>query len=267
MPPLPSGNILEALGGPEMNVDLVERVALVTGGGGGIGRACCRHLARAGAHIIINCKGSVNESEALKEEIRGYGFSAETFRADITDPEAVEALFSHVEQQLGRLDVLVNNAGIIRDRLLPTMKAAEWDRVQEVNLKGSFLTTQRALALMLPRHRGKIVNIASTSAIRGGRGQTNYAAAKGGLVSFTRACAVELAGKNIQVNAVLPGIIVTPMSDRIRKRARKQLLDRIPASRFGKSTEVAELVVFLASDSADYITGQAIAVDGGLSVF
>jgi 3-oxoacyl-[acyl-carrier protein] reductase len=249
-----------------MKLDLTDRIALVTGGAGGIGRECCLRLARAGATVIINFNRSEKESEHLKKEICEGGFRGEAFQADITNSAEIQGLFDFIREKFGRLDILVNNAGVIMDRLLLTMKTTEWDRVQDVNLKGAFLATQRAVELMLPDHRGKIINIASTSAIRGGRGQTNYAAAKGGLISFTRACAVELARKNIQVNAVLPGFIMTKMSDRVRKRAGKEILGKIPALRFGEASDVADLVVFLASDKSDYITGQAISVDGGLSI-
>ena len=160
----------------------------------------------------------------------------------------------------------MNNAGVIRDTLLLTMALTDWEKVHDVTLRGSFLTTRMAAELMVPRHRGKIINIASVSGIRGGRGQTNYASAKGGLISFTRACAVELAPKGIQVNAVLPGMIETEMSSRARKRAAETILERIPAGRFGATQDVADLVLFLASGMSDYITGQAIPVDGGLSI-
>jgi len=249
-----------------MNLDLTDRIALVTGGARGIGRECSLHLARAGATVIINFNRSKRDCEQLRKDICEAGFRAEGFRADVSDPDEMEGLFEFIRKNFGQLDILVNNAGVILDRLLPTMKVTEWDRVQDVNLKGAFLATRCAVEWMLPKHRGKIINIASTSAIRGGRGQTNYAAAKGGLIAFTRACAVELAGKNIQVNAVLPGIMVTEMSDRVRKRAGQKILKKIPASRFGKPGDVANLVVFLASDKSDYVTGQAICVDGGLSV-
>jgi 3-oxoacyl-[acyl-carrier protein] reductase len=146
------------------------------------------------------------------------------------------------------------------------MDLSDWERVHDVNLKGAFLCTRAAAELMMLHHAGKIINIASVGAIRGGRGQTNYASSKGGLLAFTRACAVELGSKGIQVNAILPGMIQTDMSRQVRKRAGETLLERIPMGRFGEPTEVAHLVVFLASDRSDYITGQAIAVDGGFSV-
>jgi len=184
----------------------------------------------------------------------------------VANPEQIEALFRYIRETFGRLNILVNNAGLIKDNLLLTMGLSDWEKVHDVSLKGAFLTTRRAVEMMLPNHAGKIINMASVSAIRGERGQTNYASAKGGLVAFTRACAVELAGKGIQVNAVLPGVIVTDMTQRIRKRAGEMLLKNIPSERFGEPMDVAHLVLFLASEQSDYITGQAIAVDGGLSV-
>jgi 3-oxoacyl-[acyl-carrier protein] reductase len=146
------------------------------------------------------------------------------------------------------------------------MKLSEWDKVIDTNLKGAFLCSQKASEMMMANHSGKIVNISSIGAIKGGRGQTNYASAKGGLISFTRSCAVELAGKGIQVNAVLPGMIVTDMSTRARKRAGDKILEMIPAARFGEPADIAKLIVFLSSSNADYITGQAISVDGGMSI-
>jgi 3-oxoacyl-[acyl-carrier protein] reductase len=171
-----------------------------------------------------------------------------------------------VHKKYGRLDILVNNAGIIKDMLLLGMEISDWDKVISVNLRGAFLCTRRAAEMMMANHSGKIINLASVSAIRGGRGQTNYASAKGGIISFTRACAVELSGKGIQINAVLPGMIVTDMSSRVRKRAGDTILEQIPAGKFGAPADVANLIVFLASDKADYITGQAFCVDGGMSI-
>lgn len=249
-----------------MKLDLTDKVALVTGGSRGIGSAICHTLAGAGAKVVINYNRSGPEAEKLKEEISAGGRDAGTFRADISNPEDVKALFEHVGKNFGRLDILVNNAGIIKDKLLLSMELSDWDKVQDVNLRAAFLCTRHAAEMMMPRHAGKIINISSVSAIRGGRGQTNYAAAKGGLISFTMACAVELSGKGIQVNAVLPGMIVTEMSSRVRKRAGEEILKDIPAGRFGNPMDVAHLVLFLASDKSDYITGQAIPVDGGLSV-
>ena len=249
-----------------MQLDLKDKVALVTGGSRGIGRECCLRLARSGAGVIVNYNKSGEKAEEVLAEIARHGSEAHTFRADISQPAEVEALFSFVREKFESLDILVNNAGIIRDNLLLSMKLSDWDKVHEVNLRGAFLCTKWAAEMMMLNHRGKIINIASVAALRGGVGQVNYASAKGGLVSFTRACAAELSGKGIQVNAVLPGLILTDMSKRVRKRGGEIILKQIPAGRFGTAADVANLVVFLASEQSDYITGQSIAVDGGLSI-
>jgi 3-oxoacyl-[acyl-carrier protein] reductase len=249
-----------------MQIDLKDRVALVTGGARGIGREISLILAQAGASVIINYNKSREQAEGLLQEIGQHGVEAEVFQADISNPESIQALFERIRKKFNRLDVLVNNAGVIRDNLLLSTELSDWDKVLDLNLRGAFLCTRYAAEMMLVNHSGKIINIASTGAIKGGRGQTNYAASKGGLVAFTRACAVELGGKGIQVNAVLPGMIVTPMSSRVRKRAGEDILANIPSGRFGEPKEIASLVLFLASSLSDYITGQAIAVDGGLSV-
>jgi 3-oxoacyl-[acyl-carrier protein] reductase len=250
----------------KMNLDLSGKTALVSGGARGIGAAISRALGAAGARVVINFNKSGEKAEKVRDELRSDGFEAEIFQADVSEPAQVEKLFEFVKGCAGQLDILVNNAGVIRDTLLLTMSTGDWKKVHDVNLTGAFLMTRMAAELMVPKHRGKIVNIASVSGIRGGRGQTNYASAKGGLIAFTRACAVELAPKGIQVNAVLPGFIETEMSTRAMRRAGETILERIPAHRFGSPQEVANLVVFLASDMSEYVTGQAIPVDGGLSV-
>jgi 3-oxoacyl-[acyl-carrier protein] reductase len=249
-----------------MNIDLSGKTALVTGGARGIGASICRTLALAGAKVIMNFNRSGAKAEELCLQIQAEGFEAQSFQADISEPSQVEALARFVRSTHGGLDILVNNAGVIRDMLLLTMELTDWEKVHDVSLRGAFLTTRMAAELMVPKHRGKIINISSVSGIRGGRGQTNYASAKGGLISFTRACAVELAQKGIQVNAVLPGMIETEMSSRARKRAAEMILERIPANRFGSPQDIADLVLFLASGMSDYITGQSIPVDGGLSI-
>ena len=249
-----------------MTIDLTGKVALVTGGSRGIGRSCVEMLARAGADVIVNYRSSEASAAAAVAPISAAGRRARAIRADVSAADEVEALFAEVRAAWGSLDILVNNAGIIADALVAAMEPAEWDRVIEVNLRGAFLCTRAAMPLMLPHHAGKIINVASVSALRGGRGQANYAAAKGGLVAFTRACATELAPKGIQVNAVLPGMITTEMSARARKRGGDRLLEAIPSGRFGSPEEVAQAVLFLASPLADYITGQALAVDGGMAI-
>jgi len=249
-----------------MKIDLSGKVALVTGGARGIGGACSLALARLGATVIINYCRSKDAAERLQEEIAGAGGQARTFQADVSKPDEVEAMFAFLRREYARLDILVNNAGIIRDTLLLLMKLDDWQSVQDVNVTGTFLCTRSAVEMMLRQHAGKIITIASASAVSGGRGQTNYAASKGALVSFTRASAVELGRKGIQINAVLPGIIETDMSKAIRERAGEALLERIPVRRFGKPSEVASLVAFLASEESNYIIGQAIAIDGGLGI-
>ncbi len=249
-----------------MNLDLSGKVALVTGGAIGIGGDISLLLSKAGAKVIINYNKSKEQAENLKEQICGFDREADIFQADVSNSEDVTSLFDFIKKKYNQLDILINNAGIIKDNLLLNMELSEWDAVQDVNLKGAFLCSKSAAQMMMLNHYGKIINIASIGAIKGGRGQTNYAAAKGGLISFTRACSVELAGKGIQVNAVLPGMIITAMSKRVRKKVGEEILKNIPTGRFGEPVEVANLVLFLASDKSSYITGQAISIDGGLSI-
>ena len=249
-----------------MNIDLSGIIALVTGGARGIGRETSLVLSEAGATIIINYKRSSEKAEEIRKIINERKRECCIFKADISDPEETTRLFDHIRDQYGKIDILINNAGIIKDNLLLSMRISEWDKVLDTNLKGAFLCTQKAAEMMIVKHSGKIINISSIVSLKAGRGQSNYAASKGGLVSFTRACAVELAGKGIQVNAVLPGMIKTDMTRRTLKRAGDQVIGMIPAGRLGEPSDVANLIAFLASDRADYITGQAILIDGGMSV-
>lgn len=249
-----------------MNIDLSGKIAMVTGGARGIGRETSLVLSEAGATVVINYIKSSEKAEEVRKTISERGGECSIFKADISDPEEATRLFDHIKDAYGKIDILVNNAGVIKDNLLLTMRLSEWDKVLDTNLRGAFLCTQKAAEMMIVKHSGKIINISSIVSLKAGRGQSNYAASKGGLVSFTRACAVELAGKGIQVNAVLPGMIKTDMTRRTLKRAGDQVLGMIPAGRLGEPSDVANLIVFLASDRADYITGQAILVDGGMSV-
>ncbi|MCP3867285.1 MAG: 3-oxoacyl-ACP reductase FabG [Gammaproteobacteria bacterium] len=249
-----------------MQIDLSGKTALVTGGSRGIGRAICTGLAESGARVIVNFRSSAEEAEGLCREIELAGGEAVCRQGDVSDADEVEALFQFVESEFEQLDILVNNAGVIKDTLLLSMKLSDWDKVMDTNLRSAFLCSRLGAEMMFRRRSGKIINMSSVSAIRSSRGQANYAASKGGILSFTRACAAELAGRGIQVNAVLPGFVETDMTRRVMSRAGKQTLERIPSGRFGQPDDIAGLVVFLASPLADYITGQAIPVDGGLSI-
>ena len=242
---------------------LSGQVALVTGGARGIGAAISRRLAAAGAHVVVNYTSSEDAAKTLCAEL---GARASRHKADVSSRGDVEGMMTAILDAHDTLDIVVNNAGIVRDGLVASMRDADWKRVLDVDLDGVFYCTQRAIRHMIRTRAGAIVNVASVSAIRGGRGQANYAAAKGAVVSFTRACALEVAARGIRLNAVLPGLIDTDMTKTIRRRAGEEVLARIPTGRFGTPNDVAGLVAFLCGPEAAYITGQAICVDGGLSV-
>lgn len=245
---------------------LKDRVAIVTGGARGIGRAISVAMAEEGAQVIVNFFKSEEEAGDLIEQIRDNDGRALAIKADVTQADEVEAMVDSVYQQFGRVDVLVNNAGIIRDMLLLEMEEKDWDSVVNVSLGGAFRCTKAVVKYMMLQKSGKIINISSIAAERGGRGHSNYASAKGGLNAFVKSMAVELAPKGISVNAVAPGVIVTDMSRDLRRRAQDQVLARIPMGRFGTPKEVAKVVVFLASEDASYITGEVIHVTGGMGI-
>jgi 3-oxoacyl-[acyl-carrier protein] reductase len=247
-----------------MKLDLTGRVALVTGGGRGIGRAVAKALAAAGAAVTINYRGNSVAAEETVAAIRASGCEATTAQADVADGAAVEAMIKGVISAHGRLDILVNNAGITRDSLLLRMKDDDFDQVLNINLRGAFLTTRAVLRQMSKQRAGRIVNITSVIGLIGNAGQANYAAAKAGLIGFTKATAHEIAPRNVTVNAVAPGFIETEMTDVLGEEARKAILERIPLGRLGQPEEVAQLVTFLASDAAAYITGQTFTIDGGM---
>ena len=247
-----------------MKIDLSGKIALVTGGGRGIGRACCAALAEAGAAVAVNYSRSAEAAEEIRAEIEAAGGRALAYQADVSSFEEVAAMFERVKADFGTLDVLVNNAGVIHDTLLLTMKPDGWRKVLGVSLDGAYHCTKAAGEIMLRKRSGKVISISSVAGVAGGGGQANYASAKAGVIAFMRACAAEMGKRGIQFNAVLPGMIVTDMSARTRERAGEAILERIPAGRFGEPEDVAGLVAFLASPAADYINGQAIAVDGGL---
>ncbi|GAB4285257.1 MAG: 3-oxoacyl-[acyl-carrier-protein] reductase [Coriobacteriia bacterium] len=245
--------------------DLTGRRALVTGSSRGIGAAIACRLAAEGAAVAVNYAGSENAARSVVESIRATGGTAVAFKADISDAAAASELVERAHAELGGLDVLVNNAGITRDGLLVRMSDDDWRSVIDTNLTGAFNTTRPAAKLMMKARAGSIVNIASVVGITGNAGQANYAAAKAGLIGFTRSVARELASRGVRANAVAPGFIETDMTAALPDAARSAALDAIAMKRFGSAHDVASLVAFLASDDAAYITGQVIAVDGGMT--
>jgi len=242
---------------------LKDKIAIVTGASGGIGKAIALHLSAAGATVVCNYCTNRQKAEAVVQAARKAGGSAVSMQGDVRSFIAMEAMTTSVVAQFGRIDILVNNAGITRDELLLSMSDKDWRDVIETNLYGAFNSTKAVAQQMMFQKKGRIINISSVAGERGGRGQTNYAASKGGLNAFTRAAAIELAPKNITVNAVAPGVIETEMSQEVMRRAKETVMNHIPLKRLGTCDEVASLVVFLASDDAAYITGQLIRVDGG----
>ena len=240
------------------------KTALVTGASRGIGRAIALCLAAEGARVAINYAGNVRAAEEVKTAIEAAGGTAILCQADIADSSAVEAMVANVVKEFGTIDILVNNAGITRDALLMRMKDEDFTKVLNTNLKGVFYCTKAVSKLMMKKRSGRIVNVASVVGLVGNAGQTNYAAAKAGVIGFSKSAAKELASRGITVNVVAPGFIGTDMTAGLPESVKEKMLTDIPLGRMGEAEDVANAVLFLASDQASYITGQVVNVDGGM---
>jgi 3-oxoacyl-[acyl-carrier protein] reductase len=245
-------------------IDLSGKTALVTGGSRGIGRAIVLRLATQGADVAFSYRGNEAAAAATAREIEALGCRAVPIQGDVSDPAAAEGVVKGALEALGRLDILVNNAGITRDDLIMRMSVEAWREVLETNLFGAFWTIKAATRPMLKAKGGRIINITSVSGQAGQTGQANYSAAKAGLIGLTKSAARELASRNITVNAVAPGFVLTELTQDLPDALKEEITARTPLGRFGTPEEIADAVAFLASDEARYITGQVLAVDGGL---
>jgi 3-oxoacyl-[acyl-carrier protein] reductase len=247
-----------------MNASLKDQVGLVTGASRGIGRMVACRLAQAGAHVVVNFLRNAAAAEETLQRIEAAGGRATLAQFDVADPEAVQAAVSGLVERLGRCDILVNNAGMTVDGLVLRLKAADWDQVMAVNLRGTYNCTKAVVRSMVRARYGRIVNMASVIGSTGNAGQAAYAAAKAGIAGFTKSMGRELAGRNITVNAVAPGLIETDMAASLPETVRTEYVKLIPAGRLGTAEEVADAVLFLARPESAYITGQVIGVNGGL---
>jgi 3-oxoacyl-[acyl-carrier protein] reductase len=245
---------------------LENKIALVTGGSRGIGRAIALSLASAGAKVAIVYRSAASEAEEVVQAIKANGGDAVAFQADVSSFNQAVDVVTKVVAQFGRLDVLVNNAGITKDGLLLRMSEEDWDSVINTNLKSVFNFTKASAKQMMGQRAGKIINITSVVGITGNAGQANYVASKAGVIGFTKSMAKELSSRNIQVNAVAPGFVETDMTGKLTEEQQKAIAEKIPLKRTAKPDEIASVVTFLASSASDYITGQTICVDGGLTL-
>jgi 3-oxoacyl-[acyl-carrier protein] reductase len=247
-----------------MKMKLEGKVAIVTGASRGIGREIALQFAREGADVVVNFAGSEAKANEVVQEIMQIGRQAITYQCNVGNAEEVQNMVKETIGHFGKVDILVNNAGITRDNLLMRMKEDEWDDVINTNLKGVFLCTKAVTRQMMKQRSGKIINVASIVAISGNAGQANYVAAKAGVIGLTKTTAKELSTRGITVNAVAPGFITTDMTGELTEEIQSEMLKQIPLGRFGDPGDVARVAVFLASNDADYMTGQTLHVDGGM---
>ena len=242
---------------------LKGKVAVVTGGSRGIGKAICLKFAEQGADIAFLYAGNTVKAEETLKELEGMGVKAKAYQCNVADADAVSAVVKKIAKDFGGIQILVNNAGITKDKLVPMMKAADYDAVVDTNLKGTFYMIKGVYPLFMKQKSGKIINISSVSGLMGNPGQANYSASKAGVVGLTKSVAKELASRGVCCNAIAPGFIATEMTESLENDALKEA---IPMKRFGAAEEVAKLALFLASEHSDYITGEVIRIDGGIAM-
>ncbi|AJD90965.1 3-ketoacyl-ACP reductase [Jeotgalibacillus malaysiensis] len=243
---------------------LQGKTAVVTGASRGIGRSIAIELAKNGANVVVNFSGNEEKAKETAKEVEAAGAKALVFKADVSNADDVQAMLKETISTFGSIDILVNNAGITKDNLLMRMKENDWDQVMDINLKSVFLTTKAAARPMMKQRKGKIINVSSIVGVMGNAGQANYVASKAGVIGLTKTSAKELAPRGINVNAVAPGFIETDMTGELAEDVQASMKQMIPLERFGQPEDIAKAVVFLASDDADYITGQTIHIDGGM---